>query len=109
MGWIEAIIAWWRRFWHRIRKLIRWIINRGSPGGKTIPDDKCCGLARPDNECAWQVFKSNYTCPEGYHRHWWYCCEGTQQIACGECTQNADTCWVGPFDCSIWWYTGQSC
>jgi hypothetical protein len=81
-------------------------------GGGTIPDDKCCGLARLDKECYWVDSKSNFSCPPGYHREWWYCCEGTQQIACGECTTTPGTCWPRPgthYDCSVWWYTGQSC
>lgn len=78
-------------------------------GGGTIPDDKCCHLARTDNECNWVGSKSQFTCPEGLYRQWWYCCEGTQQIACGECTESPNTCWSGPFECSIWWETGQKC
>lgn len=109
MGWLASFFDWWRRWLRRIIELLREILGRGSSGGETISDDKCCHLARPDNQCAWRVSKSLFTCPEGYHRQWWYCCEGTQQIACGECTKSADTCWVGPWECSIWWYTGQSC
>ena len=108
MGWFGDLF---RDIWRRLVELIRWFmewIARHSGGGGTIPDDKCCGLARLDHECHWVGSKANYTCPQGYNRQWWYCCEGTQQIACGECTPGS-TCWSGPWECSIFWYTGQSC
>lgn len=88
---------------------IRDLLERISGGGGTIEDDKCCVLARLDNECDWVLSKSNYSCPEGYHKHHWVCCEGTQQIACGECTTDTDSCWGGSWECSIWWYTGETC
>lgn len=104
----RRIVEWWRDLIALIRRILDWItMNRG--GGGPIPDDKCCYLARTDNECNWVGSKSNFTCPEGYYRQWWYCCEGTQQIACGECTTSESNCWTGPWECSIWWYTGQSC
>lgn len=74
-----------------------------------VNDDKCCHLALPDKECPYSGDKSNYTCPDGYYRQWWFCCEGTQQVGCGECTTDESTCWSGDFYCSIWWWTGQSC
>lgn len=108
MSIIDAILRWLRRLIEMIRVLTDRVFGR-SGGGGTIPDDKCCHLARPDRECQWVGSKSHYTCPQGYYRQWWYCCEGTQQVACGECTTSPSTCWSGPFECSIWWYTGQSC
>lgn len=96
---------WWLRL---IRIILDWIA-RNSGGGGTIGDDRCCLLARKDKECDWVGTKANYTCPEGSHRQWWYCCDGTQQIACAECTENETTCWVGPYHCSIFWYTGKTC
>jgi hypothetical protein len=105
------MIAWiFEGLWKWIRRLIERIarVFVRSGGGGTIPDDKCCYLARKDRECNWTVTKSNFTCPPGHNRQWWYCCEGTQQIACGECTPQ-QTCWSGPWECSIWWTTGQSC
>jgi hypothetical protein len=88
--------------------ILEWI-RRFSGGGGTIADDKCCHLARLDRECQWVGSKSSFTCPPGYYRQWWYCCEGTQQLACGECTTNQSTCWSGSFECSIWWQTSLSC
>jgi hypothetical protein len=77
-------------------------------GVPTPPD--CCSLYYPNGpECNYSGDKSNYTCPSGYHRQWWPCCEGTRQAGCGECTTNTDTCWSGQFNCSIWWWTGESC
>ena len=106
-------MSWWRDLWERIKRWIRVILELlarlFSGGGGTIEDDKCCYLARKDNECNWVFSKSNYTCPEGYHKTMWVCCEGTQQIACGECSESETSCWYGPWECSIWWYTGESC
>ena len=97
----------WNWIQRLIRRILEWI-RANSGGGGTIPDDKCCYLARKDKECNWIGNKSLYSCPQGYNRQWWYCCEGSQQIGCGECTPQ-NTCWSGPWECSIWWYTGQSC
>lgn len=101
---IRRILEWWREW---IRWILERLILRG--GGGTIPDDKCCALARKDHECDWTFKKSNYTCPEGYHKTYWVCCEGTQQIGCGECSEHETSCWYGPWECSIWWYTGETC
>lgn len=82
-----------------------------STPGERMGDDRarimapgCCHLALPNTPCAYVGQPSNYTCPEGYYRQWWYCTEGTQRRACAECTQSASTCWQGPFVCSIWWW-----
>ena len=107
--------SFWRWTVESWRRLIQWIIRLverlfpSSGGGGTIPDDKCCFLARKDNECKWVGSKSSFTCPQGFYRQWWYCCEGTHQLACAECTTSQSNCWSGSFDCSIWWDTGQSC
>jgi hypothetical protein len=98
--------------WNWIRELIRRILEwiRGLfGGGGPIEEDYCCYLARRDNECRYFGSKSNFTCPEGYHRQWWHCCEGTRLLGCGECTTSTTTCWSGSFECSIWWQTSQSC
>lgn len=78
-------------------------------GGPMEGGMACCQLALPDRECQYVGDKSNYTCPEGWHRQYWTCCDGTRIAGCGECTRSTSTCWVGPFECSIWWWTGQSC
>jgi hypothetical protein len=104
-----SILKWILRL---LRSWWTWLVTLLFPrtgGGGTIPDDHCCSLARTDNECQWAGSKADYTCPQGFHRTWWYCCEGTQQIGCGECSGDAYTCWSGPWECSIWWWTGQSC
>jgi hypothetical protein len=102
---MNGCIGWLREL---IERFLQWLRdNQG--GGGTIPDDKCCHLARKDKECMWAGAKQFYTCPPGYYRQWWYCCEGTQQLGCGECTTNPDTCWSGSFECSIFWETGESC
>ena len=104
------------RDWHRVfnpiqlwLERIRELLERLTGGGGTIEDDRCCVLARKDKECNWVLTKSNFSCPEGHYKQHWVCCEGSQQIACGECTTSETTCWSGSFDCSIWWYTGKSC
>jgi len=109
MNWWSRFFDWFFSWWRRFIEWLLWWIRSHSGGGGTIPDDKCCFLARTDNECRWLGSKSNYSCPAGYYRQWWYCCEGTQQIACGECTQNPSTCWSGGWQCSIWWYSGATC
>ena len=64
----------------------------------------CCNLALPNNPCPYVGQPSNFTCPSGYYRQWWYCNEGSGRRACAECTQNTTSCWFGPFYCSIWWW-----
>jgi hypothetical protein len=92
--------------WDFLRRLLEWLRSHFAGGGGTIPDDRCCVLARKDNECVYYFGdKSNYVCKEGYYRQWWYCLEGTQRFGCGECTQNAETCWQGDWECSIFWET----
>ena len=86
-----------------ITVLLEGVFQRG--GGGTIPDDKCCSLARLDRECQWVGKKANFTCPPRYYRQYWVCVEGTRQIGCGECTTDPTSCFGGCYDCSIWWYT----
>ena len=69
----------------------------------------CCQLALPDTECSYSDTKDQFTCPEGYHKQYWTCCEGTRLLGCGECTTDPGTCWDGEYICSTWWITGQSC
>jgi hypothetical protein len=103
VGSINPILDW-------IRKLLDWLHSLFRGGGGPIPDDKCCGLARLDNECIYYFGdKSSFVCPEGHHRQWWFCCEGTRQLGCGECTPSEESCFAGPWECSIWWETAQPC
>ena len=92
---IRRILAW-------IRSILEWLRSLFGGGGP-IADDGCCHLARLDKECRYFGSKANYTCPEGYHRQWWHCTEGTRQYGCGECTTSTTTCWSGQFECSIRW------
>ena len=64
----------------------------------------CCDLYYSDKECDYSGDKSNYSCPEGWYRQWWFCTEGSRTAGCGECTRSETTCWSGPFECSIWWW-----
>jgi hypothetical protein len=58
----------------------------------------------PNTPCPSVGPPQNYYCPQGYYRQWWYCTQGTRQVACAECTKSSSTCWSGPFVCSIWWW-----
>ena len=95
---------WIRQIVEAIRALIRAIMAIFSRhgGGGPVGDYRCCHLAT-NTECNWTIVKSNYTCPEGFHRTFWYCMDGTQKIGCGECSQSATSCWQGPWQCSIFW------
>lgn len=44
-----------------------------------------------------------FTCPDGFYKHWWYCIEGTRTFACGECNADLNSCFGGPYACSIAW------
>jgi len=77
------------------------------PVEQPIPD--CCILAKPEKECHYTGHKANYTCPPGFQKQYWPCCEGTRLVGCGECS-SGPTCFDRPFDCSIWWWIeGSSC
>jgi hypothetical protein len=73
----------------------------------------CCSLAR-ENQCPVEGpsppgHAPRYTCPDGYYKQTWYCCQGHSLAGCGECTTDQTTCWSGDFACSIWWWTGNLC
>ena len=80
----------------------------GTPCNQPITPVKCCFLACPNTECQYEGNKSNYSCPGGFQKQYWFCCEGTTQIGCGECATGS-SCGAGPWACSIWWVTGTSC
>ena len=89
------------------------------PGGYGPPQQEppptpgemaCCSLAFPEGPyCEYTGRRQDYVCPEGWYRQWWHCCEGSRLAGCGECTRSQSTCWSGPFLCSMWWETDQSC
>ena len=58
--------------------------------------------------CEYTERRRDYVCPEGWYRQWWHCCEGSRLAGCGECTENARTCWQGDFLCSMWWWADGS-
>lgn len=79
---------------------------QGNPDCR-FKSERCCSLACQNIECPYTGGdKSTFTCPPNYHRTMWTCFDGTRQIACGECSCNSTTCYIGPFACSIWYYTG---
>jgi len=78
----------------------------GVPCIGPITQVKCCFLACPSTEFEYEGNKSNYSCPDGFQKQYWFCCEGTTQIGCGECASGND-CGAGPWNCSIWWDTGR--
>jgi hypothetical protein len=66
--------------------------------------DQCCVLATC-TLCRYQVSRFRFTCPSGYNRHVWSCINPDgRRVYCGECT-GASSCWYGPFNCSIWYYS----
>jgi len=75
-----------------------------TPAPPREPVPGCCHLALPNTPCPSVGPPQNYYCPQGYYRQWWYCTQGTRQVACAECTKSTSTCWSGPFVCSIWWW-----
>lgn len=77
------------------------------PVEQPIPD--CCTLAVPEKECHYSGHKSDFTCPDGFQKQYWPCCEGTRLVGCGECASGS-SCFYGPWECSIWWLIeGSSC
>lgn len=70
----------------------------------------CCSLAsnkKCSASCSGCSSCSNYHCPSGYHKEYWWCTAGNRIIGCGECVPtSSSTCGQGPFACSIWWDDG---
>jgi len=92
------------------------ILGAGALGRSAAPavaqtnPDGCCILAfpPPNNQCAGSG--GAYTCPSGWYKRIWYCCQnGSKLRGCGECTRNIDTCFQGPFLCSKTWITTINC
>ena len=102
------LLNWLRNLWARLVALIRRIFGMDNdPPLNEVP--RCCSLYYPNGPyCAYTGSRSNFTCPPGFQRTWWFCCEGTRQVACAECASGS-SCWQGPWNCSIWWYTGSTC
>jgi hypothetical protein len=71
-----------------------------------FPMPECCVVYYPNGPfCDYPgTDPSQYTCPPGYYRQWWFCPTTNSYGACAECTQDQSTCWRGPFQCSTWWY-----
>lgn len=78
-----------------------------NPSKVPIPD--CCSLfyninVDPSKMCHYPDDDvPAYTCPSGYQQEYWTCVEGTRVAACAECAAG-DSCWQGPWECSIWWW-----
>ena len=101
-----------RRIREIIRRILDWLRDLFPVGGGGGPVENipgCCGLAVPQKECNWSGSKDQFTCPPGFHPTFWTCCEGTQFVACGECSTSEHSCFGGPWECSIWWPTNQPC
>jgi hypothetical protein len=75
------------------------------PCNQAIGPVRCCHLACPHKECPYDGDKSNFQCPEPYHRTFWTCCEGTTLVGCGECACGSN-CFSGPWYCSIAYEAG---
>jgi hypothetical protein len=74
----------------------------GFSGGGSFSDEKCCGVARLDNECCYPTggSKADYICKPGYNKTMWFCLTGGIVYGCGECAKG-NNCDAGPWDCSI--------
>lgn len=74
-----------------------------------VPIPECCSLWYNINEDPSKMchYPDNnvpaYTCPDGFQPEYWTCVEGTRIAACAECAAG-DSCWAGPWQCSIWWW-----
>jgi len=68
----------------------------------------CCCLIKPSGGCPGSG--SGFTCPSGYTKRIWGCCQGGRDWGCGECT-TASTCWgatTANTACSEHWSIGQT-
>lgn len=74
--------------------------TRPEPCKGPVTPIRCCFLACPDRQCPYEGDPANYTCPDGYQRSYWTCCEGGTLVGCGECS-TGESCGDGPFYCSI--------
>jgi hypothetical protein len=78
-----------------------------NPSKEPIPE--CCSLwyninVDPSKMCHYPDNNvPAYTCPSGFQQEYWTCVEGTRVAACAECAAG-DSCWQGPWQCSIWWW-----
>lgn len=68
----------------------------------------CCYLACP-NSCSGTG--SNFTCPSGYNKKTWTCCDGGGQRVryCGECTTGSTCSERAHFHCSETWTQNPTC
>ncbi len=57
----------------------------------------CCYLAL-DKKCS-GCTSGGFTCPSGFSKRYWYCCQNGQLYGCGECTKST-SCYGGPWACS---------
>lgn len=63
----------------------------------------CCNLAT----CTWcdyTVAPDRFFCPAGYNRFEWSCVENGVLAWCGECTGSTTSCFIGPWQCSAWFW-----
>lgn len=83
------------------------LFMNASPASAGLPSP-CCDLAS-NTQCGSSCSPgcsscSNYFCPGGYHQEIWYCTAGSRPIGCGECAPySSNSCFSGPWACSIWW------
>lgn len=68
----------------------------------------CCALACPSSHYC-SGTGSSYTCPSGYNKKQWSCCDSDGRVRfCGECTTGGNCTELATFICSETW-KGPTC
>lgn len=67
----------------------------------------CCDLATHIH-CPNCVSGSIFTCPSGWQRHVWFCCQNGILRGCGECNHGPD-CFEPPWACSCGYVASGPC
>jgi hypothetical protein len=83
-----------------------WMAARGAAEAGAYPYH-CCGLAT-NTHCS-GCPSGSFSCPSGYHRKYWFCCQNGGLYGCGECTKSTTSCFSGPFKCSCGYVASGPC
>lgn len=66
----------------------------------------CCALAS-NTHCS-GCSTGSFSCPSGYNKKYWFCCQSGQLYGCGECTHGS-SCYIGPWVCSCGYRASGPC
>jgi hypothetical protein len=70
----------------------------------------CCDLRYPNGPwCGGTEGSSSFTCPANHFKKNWTCCMPFGLVLCWECTENPNTCMLGPYSCSNYSFGPPSC